>query len=61
VEYLTQHLAALKEAQEIIGTPLRWPFLQMAFLALPVLSSPKIIDQGLIDVTMKQKLTLEAA
>jgi adenine deaminase len=61
VEYLTQHLIALKEAQEIIGTPLRWPFLQMAFLALPVLSSLKITDQGLIDVTMKQKLTLKAA
>ncbi|MBY0282075.1 MAG: adenine deaminase [Alphaproteobacteria bacterium] len=60
-EYLTEHLTILKEAQKTIGTSLHEPFLQMAFLALPVIPSLKITDQSLIDVMCMQKLTLEAA
>ncbi|MBY0462447.1 MAG: adenine deaminase [Alphaproteobacteria bacterium] len=60
-EYLTERLTDLKEAQKAIGTSLHEPFLQMAFLALPVIPSLKITDQGLIDVMRMQRLTLEAA
>lgn len=60
-EYLVEHLAILKEAQKVVGTSLREAFLQMAFLALPVIPSLKITDQGLIDVVAMQRLTLEAA
>lgn len=60
-EKITKYLVVLKEAQTKVGILLHEPFLQMAFLALPVIPTLKITDQSLIDVTHMQKLTLEAA
>lgn len=47
---VTDRLVALKEAARAIGCGLQEPFLQMSFLALPVIPSLKITDRGLVDV-----------
>jgi adenine deaminase len=41
-------LRRLKEAVKRLGSPLAEPFLQMAFLALPVIPELKITDKGLV-------------
>lgn len=43
-------LRALREASRSIGCELAEPFLQLAFLSLPVIPSLKLTDQGLVDV-----------
>ena len=43
-------LSALKTASRAIGCELPEPFLQLAFLSLPVIPSLKLTDQGLVDV-----------
>ena len=43
-------LVALKAAARALGCTLHEPFLQLAFLALPVIPSLKITDRGLVDV-----------
>jgi adenine deaminase len=43
-------LRGLREAVRGLGTGLHEPFLQMAFLALPVIPHLKITDKGLVDV-----------
>lgn len=43
-------LRALKAAAQALGCPLAEPFLQMSFLALPVIPSLKLTDKGLVDV-----------
>ena len=50
-ESITEDLKALKVACRELGVVLDEPFLQMAFLALPVIPSLKITDRGLVDVT----------
>lgn len=50
-ESITEDLKALKAACRELGVVLDEPFLQMAFLALPVIPSLKITDRGLVDVT----------
>jgi adenine deaminase len=47
---LRKSLLALKEASQSIGCALDEPFLQLAFLSLPVIPSLKLTDQGLVDV-----------
>lgn len=47
---LTTKLAELKSASREIGCTLHEPFLQLAFLSLPVIPSLKLTDQGLVDV-----------
>lgn len=47
---LQQKLAGLKEASRSIGCGLPEPFLQLAFLSLPVIPSLKLTDRGLVDV-----------
>ena len=37
------------------------PFLTMSFLALPVIPSVKLTDQGLVDVDLFQFISLEAS
>lgn len=59
-EVLTEKLVKLKAAQKSIGITLHEPFLQMAFVALPVIPSLKITDRGLVDVTQFSFITLEA-
>lgn len=53
-------IIALKKACTRVGITLSEPFIQMAFLALPVIPSLKITDQGLVDVTRFAFTTLEA-
>lgn len=43
-------LEELKKASRAIGCELHEPFLQLAFLSLPVIPSLKLTDQGLVDV-----------
>jgi adenine deaminase len=40
----------LRQAVIGLGTKLHEPFLQMAFLALPVIPHLRITDKGLVDV-----------
>jgi adenine deaminase len=42
-------LRELKKLAREIGCPLEEPFLQLSFLALPVIPSLKITDRGLVD------------
>ena len=47
---LKTKLLALREASAAIGCELPEPFLQLAFLSLPVIPSLKLTDRGLVDV-----------
>ena len=49
-EEVEQGLRRLRAAVVAMGTTLHEPFLQMAFLALPVIPHLKITDKGLVDV-----------
>ncbi len=50
-EEVRDRLEALREAARTLGVTLEEPFLQLAFLALPVIPALKITDRGMIDVT----------
>jgi adenine deaminase len=47
---IREKLAKLKDASRSIGCVLAEPFLQLAFLSLPVIPSLKLTDRGLVDV-----------
>ena len=49
-EAVTHDLHALREAAYTLGCVLPEPFLQVAFLALPVIPHLKMTDRGLFDV-----------
>ena len=49
-EEVEQGLRKLRQAVSAMGTTLHEPFLQMAFLALPVIPHLRITDKGLVDV-----------
>ena len=49
-EAVHQRLVALRAAARSLGVVLDEPFLQLAFLALPVIPHLKITDRGLVDV-----------
>ena len=49
-EAVTTRLIALRDAARSLGVTLEEPFLQLAFLALPVIPHLKITDRGLVDV-----------
>ena len=49
-EEVEQGLRHLRAAVGSMGSPLHEPFLQMAFLALPVIPHLRITDKGLVDV-----------
>lgn len=49
-EAVRDRLVALREAARGLGVVLEEPFLQLAFLALPVIPHLKITDLGLVDV-----------
>jgi len=53
-----QQLTALKEAAKQIGCELHEPFLQLAFLSLPVIPSLKLTNLGLVDVDAFQLISL---
>ncbi len=50
-EQVREQLLELRSAAEGLGVILEEPFLQLAFLALPVIPALKITDRGMIDVT----------
>jgi adenine deaminase len=49
-EVVEQGLRRLRATVSALGTTLHEPFLQMAFLALPVIPHLRITDKGLVDV-----------
>ncbi|MDG1789176.1 MAG: adenine deaminase C-terminal domain-containing protein, partial [Paracoccaceae bacterium] len=50
-EEVRASLEELRAAAISLGVVLNEPFLQLAFLALPVIPSLKITDRGMVDVT----------
>lgn len=50
-ETVREEMRALRQAALSLGVVLHEPFLQLAFLALPVIPALKITDRGLVDVT----------
>ncbi|NBD28724.1 MAG: adenine deaminase [Alphaproteobacteria bacterium] len=50
-EEVRARLEDLRDAAKALGVGLEEPFLQLAFLALPVIPALKITDRGLVDVT----------
>ncbi|NHX27811.1 adenine deaminase, partial [Escherichia coli] len=50
-EEVETDLRALRTAARGLGVTLEEPFLQLAFLALPVIPALKITDRGMVDVT----------
>ena len=50
-EEVRARLEELRAAAKALGVRLEEPFLQLAFLALPVIPALKITDRGLVDVT----------
>ncbi|SMO56005.1 Adenine deaminase [Thalassovita litoralis] len=53
-ETVRDHLVELRHAARSLGVVLEEPFLQLAFLALPVIPALKITDRGLVDVNKFQ-------
>ncbi len=49
-EHVRERLVDLRKAAKDLGVTLDEPFLQLAFLALPVIPALKITDHGMIDV-----------
>ncbi len=49
-EVVHDHLVDLRAVARSIGVRLKEPFLQLAFLALPVIPALKITDRGMVDV-----------
>lgn len=50
-EVVRDRLIVLRDAARALGVSLEEPFLQLAFLALPVIPALKITDRGMVDVT----------
>jgi len=50
-EEVRDRLVALRAAARDLGVTLEEPFLQLAFVALPVIPALKITDRGMVDVT----------
>ena len=50
-EAVRDQLILLRDAAKSLGVTLNEPFLQLAFLALPVIPALKITDRGMVDVT----------
>ncbi|MDI3338530.1 adenine deaminase [Defluviimonas aestuarii] len=50
-EAVRDRLVALRAAARDLGVTLEEPFIQLAFLALPVIPALKITDRGMVDVT----------
>ncbi len=49
-EHVREKLEILRAAAKSLGVTLDEPFLQLAFLALPVIPMLKITDRGMVDV-----------
>lgn len=60
-EALRKTLVELKKASRSIGCDLGEPFLQLAFLSLPVIPSLKLTDRGLVDVDQFKIIDVRAS
>ena len=60
-EVVRARLEDLRNAAKSLGVDLEEPFLQLAFLALPVIPALKITDHGLVDVKQFKLIDLEEA
>ncbi|MBS2013647.1 MAG: adenine deaminase [Deltaproteobacteria bacterium] len=60
-EAIARHLEQLHDASKAIGCTLPEPFLQLAFLSLPVIPSLKLTDRGLMDVDRFELIDVRAA
>jgi adenine deaminase len=60
-ETIARALEALHAASKSIGCALPEPFLQLAFLSLPVIPSLKLTDRGLMDVDAFKLIDVRAA
>ncbi len=60
-EELKTILLELKKASRSIGCELQEPFLQLAFLSLPVIPSLKLTDRGLVDVDQFKIIDVRAS
>ena len=58
---IERRLRKLREASRSIGCALEEPFLQLAFLSLPVIPSLKLTDLGLVDVEMFRLIDVRAS
>ena len=58
---IARALEELRSASKAIGCVLPEPFLQLAFLSLPVIPSLKLTDRGLMDVDAFQLIDVRAA
>ncbi len=58
--HLKGRIDALKQASRSVGCALHEPFLQLAFLSLPVIPSLKLTDKGLVDVEQFQIIDVRA-
>ncbi|MDU8910523.1 adenine deaminase [Aestuariicoccus sp. MJ-SS9] len=56
-EVVRDRLEALRAAARSLGVTLEEPFLQLAFLALPVIPALKITDRGMVDVVKFEIIT----
>lgn len=56
-EEVRDRLTELRGAAKALGVTLHEPFLQLAFLALPVIPALKITDRGMVDVTRFEIIT----
>ena len=54
-------LTELKKASVAVGCALGEPFLQLAFLSLPVIPSLKLTDRGLVDVDRFEIIDVRAS
>ncbi len=57
---ITRALLQLREASRAIGCELAEPFLQLAFLCLPVIPALKLTDKGLFDVEQFKIISVSA-
>lgn len=57
-EFVAERLRELKSLAHASGCTLQEPFLQLSFLALPVIPSLKITDRGLVDVKGFKKVSV---
>ncbi len=58
---IARALEELHEASKSIGCTLPEPFLQLAFLSLPVIPTLKLTDRGLMDVDAFKLIDVRAA
>lgn len=49
-EIVAKHVRSLMDAAKSLGTELENPFMELSFMALPVIPKLKITDKGLVDV-----------